>query len=225
MQPRLPTWVTCATDPALFERTGTGGYNVLTSLLGQPLEEALEKIGLFHAAADKAGHARDSRTATLMMHTFVGQDVDDVLDTVRGPLTAYLRAHVALMQTMVKSLDLQVDINEPKWADYLASYAFERYYRSGALIGTVTSCLPMVDKLLAGDVDEVACLIDFGVGTDAVLESLTHLAELKRLVQDESLRMERVLTEYLAERLPGACPTLSVRLSDSLSADHPLPIR
>ncbi|RKH34973.1 LLM class flavin-dependent oxidoreductase [Corallococcus praedator] len=223
IQPRLPTWVTCATDPALFERTGTGGYNVLTSLLGQPLEEALEKIGLYHAAADKAGHARDQRTATLMMHTFVGQDVDDVLDTVRAPLTAYLRAHVALMQTMVKSLDLQVDINEPKWADYLASYAFERYYRSGALIGTVTSCLPMVDKLLAGDVDEVACLIDFGVGTDAVLQSLTHLAELKRLVQDESLRMERVLTEYLAERLPGARPALSVRLTDSLSAEHPGP--
>ncbi|RKG94162.1 MupA/Atu3671 family FMN-dependent luciferase-like monooxygenase [Corallococcus terminator] len=224
LQPRLPTWVTCATDPALFERTGAGGYNVLTSLLGQPLEEALEKLGLYHAAADKAGHARDARTATLMMHTFVGQDVDDVLDTVRAPLTAYLRAHVALMQTMVKSLDLQVDINEPKWADYLAAYAFERYYRSGALIGTVTSCLPMVDKLLDGDVDEVACLIDFGVGTDAVLQSLTHLAELKRLVQDESLRMERVLTEYLAERLPGARPNVTVKLSDNLSAEHPGPV-
>ena len=216
LQPRLPTWVTCATDPALFERTGASGYNVLTSLLGQSLDEALERIGLFHAAADKAGHARASRTATLMMHTFIGQDPDAVLDKVRAPLTAYLRAHVALMQTLVKSLDLQVDINEPKWADYLASYAFERYYRTGALIGTVTSCLPMVDRLLDGDVDEVACLIDFGVDTDTVLESLVHLAELKRLVQDDALRMERVLAEYLDERVIGARPPLSVRLVEAV---------
>jgi natural product biosynthesis luciferase-like monooxygenase protein len=218
LQPRLPTWVTCATDPGLFERTGASGYNVLTSLLGQSLDEALERIGLFHAAADKAGHARTARTATLMMHTFIGQDADEVLDKVRAPLTAYLRAHVALMQTLVKSLDLQVDINEPKWADYLASYAFERYYRTGALIGTVTSCLPMVDRLLDGDVDEVACLIDFGVDTDAVLASLVHLAELKRLVQDDALRMERVLSEYLSERVVGARPALSVRLVEALPA-------
>jgi natural product biosynthesis luciferase-like monooxygenase protein len=216
IQPRLPTWVTCATDPALFERTGASGYNVLTSLLGQSLEEALERIGLFHAAADRAGHARGSRISTLMMHTFVGQDADAVLDKVRAPLTAYLRAHVALMQTLVKSLDLQVDINEPKWADYLASYAFERYYRSGALIGTVTSCLPMVDRLLDGDVDEVACLIDFGVDTPSVLDSLTHLAELKRLVQDDALRMERVLSEYLEERVVGGRPDLLIRLADTL---------
>jgi natural product biosynthesis luciferase-like monooxygenase protein len=218
LQPKLPTWVTCATDPALFERTGAGGYNVLTSLLGQALEEALEKIGLYHAAADRAGHARSARTATLMMHTFIGQDADEVLDKVRAPLTAYLRAHVALMQTLVKSLDLQVDINEPKWADYLASYAFERYYRTGALIGTVTSCLPMVDRLLEGDVDEVACLIDFGVDTGSVLEGLKHLAELKRLVQDDALRMERVLTEYLDERVVGPRPAVTFRLVDSLTA-------
>ncbi|WP_164019664.1 MupA/Atu3671 family FMN-dependent luciferase-like monooxygenase [Pyxidicoccus trucidator] len=218
LQPRLPTWVTCATDPALFERTGANGYNVLTSLLGQALEEALEKLGLYHAAAERAGHARGSRTATLMMHTFIGQDADEVLDKVRAPLTAYLRAHVALMQTLVKSLDLQVDINEPKWADYLASYAFERYYRTGALIGTVTSCLPMVDKLLAGDVDEVACLIDFGVDTRSVLDSLTHLAELKRLVQDDALRMERVLSEYLDERVVGTRPQLTFRLVEDVGA-------
>jgi hypothetical protein len=74
-----------------------------------------------------------------------------------------------------------------------------------------------VDRLLDGDVDEVACLIDFGVDTDAVLESLTHLAELKRLVQDDALRMQHVLSAWLAERLPGSCPAVTVRLCDSLS--------
>jgi len=224
VQPKLPVWVTCSTDPGLFEKTGTLGYHMLTSVIGQSLDEALEKLGLYGAALARAGHRREEHITSLMMHAFVGRDADEVLDKVRGPLTGYLRAHVALMQTLVKSLDLQVDINEPRWLDSLASYAFERYYRTGALIGTVTSCLPMVDRLRANGVDEVACLIDFGVDVDAVLEGLTHLAELKRLVHDDALRMERVLTESLEERLPGRRPPVRFRLVESLSANlSPLP--
>jgi natural product biosynthesis luciferase-like monooxygenase protein len=218
VQPKLPLWVTCSTDPGLFEKTGTLGHHVLTSVIGQSLDEALEKLGLYSAALARAGHRREEHIASLMMHAFVGRDADEVLDKVRGPLTGYLRAHVALMQTLVKSLDLRVDINEPRWLDYLASYAFERYYRTGALIGTVTSCLPMVDRLMASGVDEVACLIDFGVDVDSVLEGLTHLAELRRLVHDDALRMERVLTESLEERLPGRRPPVRFRLTESLSA-------
>ncbi|MFY0563636.1 MupA/Atu3671 family FMN-dependent luciferase-like monooxygenase [Archangium lansingense] len=216
VQPKLPLWVTCSTDPGLFEKTGTLGYHVLTSVIGQSLDEALEKLGLYGAALTRAGHRREEHITSLMMHAFVGRDADEVLDKVRGPLTSYLRAHVALMQTLVKSLELQVDINQPQWLDYLASYAFERYYRTGALIGTVTSCLPMVDRLMTSGVDEVACLIDFGVDVDAVLEGLTHLAELKRLVHDDALRMERVLTESLEERLPGRRPAVRFRLVEAL---------
>jgi len=36
-----------------------------------------------------------------------------------------------------------------------------------------------VDRLAAIGVDEIACLIDFGVPCGEVLESLGHLAELR----------------------------------------------
>ena len=72
-----------------------------------------------------------------------------------------------------------------------------------ALIGTPTSCLPMVDRLMEAGADELACFIDFGVAEVHAFEGLTYLAELKELAGDEALRTRRVLAEYLDERLPG----------------------
>lgn len=218
VQEVLPIWVTCAGGVDLFEKTGRDGYHMLTSLLGQSLEDALQKTGIYQTHLRNAGHDPSKRVATLMMHTFLGKDTQEVLHKVREPLTQYLASHVHLMQTMAKSLNLQVDINEPKWVRYVASFAFERYYRTGALIGTPTSCLPMVDRLIEGGVNEVACFIDFGVETDDVLESLVHLAELKRLVDDESLRTRQVLNEYLDERLPGARPAVTFDVVEALPA-------
>jgi len=46
----------------------------------------------------------------------------------------------------------------------------------------------MIDRLAAVGVDEVACLVDFGVGVDAVMEGLHHLSELKSLAAARTVR-------------------------------------
>jgi natural product biosynthesis luciferase-like monooxygenase protein len=216
IQPELPIWMTCSGGPDLFVKAGEMGMNVLTSLLQQSLEDAATKLETYRQARTRAGHDAAAGTVSMMIHTFLGQDPDEVLEKVRGPLTDYLRSHVELMKTLVKSLDLQVDINEPKYLDMMVSFAFERYYRTSALIGTPTSCLGMVERLANSGVDEMACFLDFGVDSDAVLESLTHLAELKRLVDDEALRTQRLLGEYLAERYPGQRRPVSVEVVEVL---------
>ncbi len=48
-----------------------------------------------------------------------------------------------------------------------------------SLIGSADTCLPVVERVAEIGVDEIACLVDFGIGTDAVLESLRSLAKLK----------------------------------------------
>jgi hypothetical protein len=48
-------------------------------------------------------------------------------------------------------------------------------------MGTMDTCLAMTDRLRAMGVDEVACLIDFGVDADTVLAALPLLAELHEL--------------------------------------------
>ena len=50
-------------------------------------------------------------------------------------------------------------------------HAFERYFGTAGLFGTPESCLATVDRLRGLGVDEIACLIDFGVDDDAVLDA------------------------------------------------------
>jgi natural product biosynthesis luciferase-like monooxygenase protein len=181
----LPIWLTCSGGPEMFEKAGELGCHVLTALLTQSIEEVAPNIKLYRDSLARHGHDPAGRKVTMMMHTFVGEDAQAVLEKVRVPLTNYLKSHMNLIETGAQSLNLQVDLSEEeyreKYQDQLAAFAFERYYRTASLIGTPTSCMKMVERLKAIGVDEVACLIDFGVDVDSVLESLSHLAVLKEL--------------------------------------------
>jgi len=222
LQPDLAVWVTCSGDPAMFERAGALGFNILTALLTMPLEEAAEKILLYRQARARAGHDPASGRVTLMLHTFIGRDEPAIRAAVQGPLTDYLQSHIGLMQTMARSLNItldQIDISDPKWARYLASFAFERYYRMGSLTGTPTEALEMVNRLKAMTVDEVACLIDFGVDTDTVLASLPALHELYQ--HSTAPVLSPAWLAALQQRLGGAAPLATLVLVDQLPATPP----
>ncbi|MEM9489320.1 MAG: MupA/Atu3671 family FMN-dependent luciferase-like monooxygenase, partial [Myxococcota bacterium] len=218
IQPSLPMWMTCSGSSGLFETAGEMGMHVLCALLTQSIEELSGKIAGYRAAWQRRGEAPGAGRVTLMLHTYVGADDKEVLRTVRAPFIRYLRSHVGLLQTMVKSLDMKINIEEPQWLDYLADFGFERYYRSAALIGTPTSSLHMIDQLIACGIDEVGCLIDFGVGVEQVLASLSHLYELKRCVDDSAHCTIRQLNDYLAQRFATAQSPLSIEL-DTASAN------
>jgi natural product biosynthesis luciferase-like monooxygenase protein len=184
IQPELPIWLTCSGGPEMFEKAGELGCHVLTALLTQSIEEVTPKIQLYRDALVRHGHDPSSRKVTMMMHTFIGEDPDAVLQTVRAPLTKYLKSHLNLIETGAESLNLAVDVRDQdpeKVRDQMAAFAFQRYYRTSSLIGTPMSCMKMVERLKAIGVDEVACLIDFGIDVDSVLESLEHLAVLRDL--------------------------------------------
>ncbi len=169
----------------MFEKAGELGCHVLTALLTQSIEEVAPKIKLYRDALVRHGHKATDGKVTMMMHTFVGEDADEVLRKVKAPLTKYLKSHMNLIETGAQSLNLDVDIREhadpEKYRDQMAEFAFQRYYRTSSLIGTPASCLKMVERLKAIGVDEVACLIDFGIDVDSVLESLDHLVVLREL--------------------------------------------
>lgn len=187
IQAELPIWLTCSGGPEMFEKAGELGFHCLTALLTQSLEEVAPKIKLYRDALARHGHDPRSGKVTMMMHTFIGEDAEAVLQKVRAPLTKYLKSHLNLIETGAQSLNLELDVREhadpEKYRDQLAEFAFQRYYRTASLIGTPTSCLKMIEKLKAIGVDEVACLIDFGVDVDSVLESLDHLVVLRELSQ------------------------------------------
>ena len=193
VQAAPPIWVTAAGNPETFRFAGQLGANCLTNMLGQDIEEIARKIAIYRAARREAGHAGDG-IVSLMLHTFVGADLDAVREKVRKPFTDYLKTSTDLVKKArwefpafarpgkVAGEDTTPVPQEeltPEETDALMAHAFERYFRTNGLFGTKEVCLEMIDKLKAAGVDEIACLVDFGVDTDSVLQSLVHLDEVR----------------------------------------------
>ncbi|HEX3695821.1 MAG TPA: MupA/Atu3671 family FMN-dependent luciferase-like monooxygenase [Polyangia bacterium] len=191
LQTDPPIWLTAAGSPDTFRAAGEMGANVLTNMLGQSLEDLRQKLAVYRTArAQRPGQG----TVSLMLHTFVGADLAEVRARVRGPFLAYL----ATSTDLIKQTRWQFPaFAQPGGANHgaaegaplreltaeedeaLMAHAFERYFETSGLFGTPERCLRMVDKLRAVGVDEIACLIDFGVDADVVLDSLRFLDQVR----------------------------------------------
>jgi natural product biosynthesis luciferase-like monooxygenase protein len=197
IQPELPLWVTTAGNIETFIQAGKAGMNVLTHLLGQTVEEVATKVRAYRNARAEAGHAGRG-IVTLMLHTFVGPELDAVERTVREPLKNYLRSAMFLVKAAAwqfpafrkmseeqgKTLDQFFATISDDDLDGLLEFAFQRYFRESGLFGTPESCLAMVDRVLEADADEIACLIDFGIDTQVVLDHLPWLDRLRETAQE-----------------------------------------
>jgi natural product biosynthesis luciferase-like monooxygenase protein/non-ribosomal peptide synthase protein (TIGR01720 family) len=208
IQPELPIWLTCSGSPEMFVQAGEMGFNVLTSLQTQPIDEVAVKLKAYREARSKAGYDPETGHVSMMMHTFIGQNKEQVLQKVRGPLSDFLRSHLDLIKTFTKSLEIEAGLDKQELVDSVVGFAVERYYRTASLIGTPQSCVPMIERLKSIGVDEVACLIDFGVDVESTLEGLLHLDALKRLCQSASGAsvqdaMETTLTNFLQQKVPS----------------------
>jgi natural product biosynthesis luciferase-like monooxygenase protein len=179
VQPELPFWVTAGGSPDTFRKAGEAGGNLLTHLLGQKPEELKEKIRIYREAWQEAGHPGTGHVS-LMLHTFIGPDMDFVRERTRTPFRNYLRTAVGLIQAVAKGEGQ--DLREAKLSesemDALLDHAFDRYFETSSLMGTPDRCVEIVERMRGYGVDEIACLIDFGVEDDAVLEGLRYLPEV-----------------------------------------------
>jgi hypothetical protein len=61
----------------------------------------------------------------------------------------------------------------------LLDVTFERYFNDAALMGTPETCKQTIRRFERLGVNEIACLIDFGIETEYVMESLEYLSRLK----------------------------------------------
>lgn len=175
VQPELNLWLTCSSNPANFTEAGTRGANVLTALLFQTVDDLAPGIESYRKAREAAGLDPAGGTVTVMLHTFVGKTEEDVRATIREPFLKYLESSVSLWRS--------------KWPElagadgaHLLDHAFERYYRSSALFGSVARCVDFAGELREIGVDEIACLIDFGVSDRQTLAGLEHLDQVRREV-------------------------------------------
>lgn len=182
VQRELPVWITSAGTPATCRTAGRLGAGLLTHLLGQDVERLRDNIAAYREERGPGAHV------ALMLHTLVGADRDAVREVVREPFCDYLRSSADLVaQASSGLLPDGVDIDRLPERDrrFLITHAFERYFTTSGLFGTVDDAVRTARGLEEIGVDEIACLIDFGVPHDDVLASLHHLAEVRRRTSAE----------------------------------------
>jgi natural product biosynthesis luciferase-like monooxygenase protein len=178
IQRELPIWVTAAGSPETFRLAGEIGANLLTHFLNQNIEQLAGKIEMYRSAWREHGHGPGTGCVTLMLHTFVGNSMDVVREKVQRPFLNYLRSSADLwLRSLLQSLSQGADAKDLTEEDreFLLSHAFNRYFETSGLFGTPSTCLRMIDRFKSIGVDEVACLLDFGIDIDSVISSLSYL--------------------------------------------------
>lgn len=215
VQAELPIWITTAGNPESFAAAGSAGTNLLTHLVGQSIDQLTAKIVAYRTARAAAGHDPATGVVTLMMHTFVGDDEAVVRSTVREPLRKYLSTSFELLRehawsfptfrrpdgSPVGNPDDLADADIAGLAgddlDAVLDFAADRYYETSGLFGTPEQLIPLVERLHEIGVDEIACLVDFGLATDDVLANLPHLSRVRELVTNEVITDETSIAELV----------------------------
>ena len=188
VQPELPVWLTSAGTTTTFEQAGTMGLNLLTHLLGQSIDQLKENIQVYRTAWRQAGRPGEGRI-TVMLHTFLDTDSTRAKRLAEQPMKQYLGAATGLLKNLASafptfansgaSADEAFRSLTDAEMDELLAVATARYLDTSGLFGSLEDATAMALGLSSAGVDEIACLVDFGIDTDHVLNSLPLLADLK----------------------------------------------
>lgn len=187
IQKDLPIWLTGESD-STFLNAGKMGFNVLTAnfALGHSLSSFVGKANLYREASlanqDRPGHI------TMMCHTFVTDNPDSIKKLAVPAMTEYIRVniqmqreHAAAVGNQGKAVSaglLQRDVSEKEQEILIRTQVANSLHSPLSLIGTLDHCAQQAEALYENGVDEIACLIDFGIGFDEVMGSLERLSTL-----------------------------------------------
>lgn len=197
VQKDLKIWITAARSIETFKYAGTIGANILTHLLGQNIEDLKDKITAYRETLQENGFDPDAGKVAVMLHTFVSNDTSYVKKVVEAPFKNYLKHSINLMRTVASDANLDID----KDLDMILEMGFQRFYKTSGLFGTPESCLSRIKELNDVGVNEIACLLDFGIETDTVITNLEHLKRLNILVDRNKAQYD-----FLSNRLQNQKP-------------------
>jgi natural product biosynthesis luciferase-like monooxygenase protein len=187
----LPIWVTTAGNPQTWKEAGEIGANVLTHLLGQSVDEVADKIKIYHDALRGAGHDPVDHKVTVMLHTYLAATREQAEEMAREPMKDYLRSAAGLIKQYAWAFPafkkpegatnaFEVDLEglSEEEMDAILEFAFQRYFNDSGMFGTIADGVARTEQLKRIGVDEIACLIDYGIATDTVMAGLKPLAKV-----------------------------------------------
>jgi natural product biosynthesis luciferase-like monooxygenase protein len=180
VQNDLPFWVTVASTRT-WQRAGEVGANVLTAF-STSLEELQQNIAGYRKARMENGHDPRTGIVSLMLHTYVGTDLDQVREIVKEPMKTYLQTYINQFRPMAG--ESIVDPSSPEMQS-LIDAVFDHYFEQSSLLGTPEKCAAVIEKVAAAGVNDLACLLDFGLDHETTMEGLRHLAVLRQSMQPQ----------------------------------------
>ncbi len=186
VQPELRFWLSTGGSgrhTRTPELAGQLGGNILTHVISQTPENLAARIETYRRARAEAGHDPATGVVSVMLHTYVCDDSGSDLDRVRSRLAGYVGG----------SIDLGLAQDWPggpaqppteRQRHLMVELAVSRYLDQASLIGPRSVCADRVRRLRALGVDEIACLVDFGLGLRDTMASLERLLEVQEAVQE-----------------------------------------
>jgi natural product biosynthesis luciferase-like monooxygenase protein len=98
VQPELPIWITSSGNVDTFRSAGSWDANVLTHMITQDIYTLKNMISVYRRAGVAKGLDPLEGIVSLMLHTFLGDAVEDVKKIVYDPFREYLRSAIDLEQ-------------------------------------------------------------------------------------------------------------------------------
>ncbi len=183
VQRELPVFITSSGNPATWHKAGELGLNVLCSLTNHSFDDLEKRISEYRQARSKHGFDADSGIVSVMVHTYVGTTDETVKAAVRQPLRGFLNSYIDQNDTLNPYKNTREEVRSviDNDREALLSYAFEKHFNQTSLMGSPAKCARTVERLHQVGANEVACLVDFGLGKQEVLAGLHPLAELMQL--------------------------------------------
>ena len=194
LQKELPVWITSSGNEETFKSAGAQGANLLTHFLGQDIDDLARKIKLYRESRIQHGYEGHTGKIALMLHTYIGDDINEVEKLVEQPFVEYLKSSIGLSRILLEETGVKAEEIPAERMENILQNAFRRYYKTGSLIGTRSSCSAMLQRLKEIGVDEIACLVDFGVEENKVMDGLQHLKVLKDLFSRRNNRVHKPVT-------------------------------
>ncbi len=215
LQDEIPVWLTAAGNPETFREAGRRGMNLLTFMAQTSPKALSEKIDLYRRAffAGQSGDAGDAARphATVMVHTLLAGSTNEARAKAEGPMRRYVRDAMRLA--------VGAGVGESALAgaeDALLDTAVNQFLSDRGLFGAPNEIREKVLSWQASGVDELACLVDFGLPADEVLSHLEYLFELdaacRRATERQPDRSRRDLPARVLARLEDAVADLTVHV-------------
>jgi natural product biosynthesis luciferase-like monooxygenase protein len=191
IQQELPIWLSAQSDET-FLNAGRLGFNVLTAnfSMNNSLNTFLRKAKLYRDAI-QTHHSRRGHI-TLMAHAYVGENEEEVRTIARPAMAEYIRVNIDMQKDHATATkDEQGSLRKTSWVNpgvstlgaqeiqEVVEFQVQNNLRGPlSFIGTFEQCARQAELMLKNGVDEIACLIDFGVGFRDVMASLGRLCRL-----------------------------------------------